>query len=261
MDSIFKATIENLLERCSEFGEIDADRINETLVHVLKNKDSSASASLAELERRWYASLPVPDYTVYEHHDYIAELWGCWVIYSRKYLKNFQKDNSFTRTRSILSVLENPKTVLDLGCGFGHTAAAWKELIPDANVIGTNVPDTLQMSVAESMGNDYGFTMMETPPETNVDVVFASEYFEHIENPIAHLRMLVARCNPRLLLVANAFGQNAIGHFVDYEVGHKHYHGKHMSRVFTFAMNKLGYVRVNTRLWNQRPALWARAEG
>lgn len=256
--SIFTETIDDLIARCVAHTPLDVPRILDTVTHVLKSNDSAASPALAALEKRWYDSLPNPDYSVYAHPDYIAEAWGCWVIYSRKYLKNIQKPNSFTSKRSIVSVLNDPKVILDLGCGYGHTAAAWKEIIPAAKVIGTNVPDTLQMSVATELGEQYGFSMLSEPPECDASVVFASEYFEHIENPVQHLRYIVQRTRPRLMLTANAFGQKAIGHFVDYQVGHNRVHGKQMSRVFTYAMNRLGYTRVNTNLWNQRPALWAR---
>lgn len=256
--TIFDESLGDLLDRCAEFTDIDRDYIEEQAWIAVKERDHQASPALLALEKRWYDSLPTPDYGVYAEDNYIADLWGCWMIYSRKYLRNIQGANSLTRGHSVFDHIKDAALILDLGCGFGHTAAAWKTLIPEATVIGTNVTDTLQYTVAESIGREYGFDMEPEAPRCAADLVFASEYFEHFERPIEHLIAVVQTSAPRLFLTANAFGQRAIGHFINYRVGSRIVHGKQMGRVFTAAMGKLGYRRVKTKMWNQRPALWAR---
>ena len=113
------------------------------------------------------------------------------------------------------------------------------------------------MKVAEQLGIEYGFTMRDDLFECEADVVFASEYFEHFLDPITHLREMVRMMKPKIIITANAFGQRAIGHFVDYTIGSLTYEGNQMNKVFTFAMNRLGYTRIKTNMWNQRPTLWA----
>ena len=48
--------------------------------------------------------------------------------------------------------------------------------------------------------------------EKNIDLVFASDYFEHFESPIKHLNE-VLKVNPKLIVVANSFGSVSVGHF------------------------------------------------
>ena len=254
--SIATETFDDLIDRCTKYTPLDRPRLHETVKAVLRSSNSAASAALAELEKQWYASLPTPDYSVYAHHDYIAEMWGCWSIYSRKYLRNIQSDNSLNAKRGILSAMGKLNCVVDLGCGFGHTAAMWKEMAPDAEVIGTNIADTLQMKVAIDIGNEYGFTMLDELPACRADVLFASEYFEHIDQPIEHLFDVIKATSPQVMLIANAFGQKAIGHFLEYTVNNRQYRGEDMSKVFAFFMRKFGYRRVKTKMWNQRPAMW-----
>ncbi len=256
--SVFDETLDALLDRCASFADLDRETISHETLLAVKARDHQASPALKALETRWYNSLPKPDYGVYGADNYIADLWGCWIIYSRKYLRNIQGANSLTKGHSVLSHLDDSRLILDLGCGFGHTAAAWRELIPTAKVIGTNVSNTLQFRVAEVMGTQYGFDMKSEAPKCEADLIFASEYFEHFERPIEHLIEVVETTSPRKFLTANAFGQRAIGHFINYKVGSRTVHGKQMGRVFTAAMGKLGYRRVKTKMWNQRPALWAR---
>lgn len=260
--SVFDESLDSLLARCRQYQDIPCKEIQDIAATIVRASDSAAHPAMLSLEEKWYESLRTgqPLYAVYSDPLYVAEAWGCWAIYSRKYLRNFQGDNSLRPGVSILHSLRDATSVVDLGCGYGHTAAAWRELLPDAEVIGTNVPGTLQMTVARQMGEQYGFSMSDTLPRVSASVVFASEYFEHIEAPLAHLSEIVRAMQPRVMLVANAFGQRAIGHFVQYRVGSKWIHGKHMSRVFGIAMKRLGYRRVKTKLWNQRPALWMRTE-
>ena len=60
-------------------------------------------------------------------------------------------------------------------------------------MFGTNLDGTLQMSVARTMAADYDFTMAGDPNDLAgpTDLVFASEYFEHIDAPISHLDMIL----------------------------------------------------------------------
>ena len=52
----------------------------------------------------------------------------------------------------------------------------------------------------------------------DVDLIFASEYFEHFYEPIAHLKDILDNCNPKFLVCANGFTGDAIGHFDFYRV-------------------------------------------
>jgi SAM-dependent methyltransferase len=199
------------------------------------------------LESRWYESLAAgePDYSVYDHDDYLAELWGCWIIYSRRYLRNHVRKGP---------PLEG--TIADLGCGFGFTSAALTE-IADGEVVATNLPGTIQWRLADTVSARYPFTLL---PELDapVDAVFASEYFEHFPAPVAHLRELVEVGRPTMLIHASTFGQPSTGHFTEYDIDGDTVSGQAAARRFRAELGELGYTRLDVPAWNNRPEYWTR---
>lgn len=212
---------------------------------------------LRELHLRWYESLRqgTPDYSVYADNFYLAELWGCWIVYSRKYLRELRRPN-ILHTHDFFTEVGNMKRIMDLGCGFGYSTIALKELWPEAEVIGTNLQGTLQFEVASGLGQKHGFRMIDEQDTVSqpVDLIFASEYFEHIEKPVDHLTDLIHKVNPDRWLIANTFGPDAIGHFDEYEVNGATLSARETSQVFNQTLKDAGYEKVKTKFWNNRPA-------
>jgi SAM-dependent methyltransferase len=222
-----------------------------------------AEGPTGDLERRWYMSLSrdigSPDYTVYADPFYLADIWLCWTMYSRRGLLELCKPLITTRG-SVISVIGKTQRVVDLGCGFGYTTAALKEIFgADTQVIGTNRRDSFQYRVAEVLGQQRGFEMTEQYRGPPVDVVYASEYFEHFPEPLAHAYEVLSCTRPRYLIVANGFNGRAIGHFNHYLHEQKLYSASTMSKMFNRLLRALGYRSLKTRIWNNRPAIWCRA--
>ena len=212
------------------------------------------------LEKQWYKSLDNgnPDFTVYDGPYYVGELWACWMKYSRPYLQAIEKPNSLPTNRILMDDLGTVKTIADLGCGLGYTTAALTQLFPTANVWATNLGNTVQMRIATKYAAQYGFGMRETVAEIAqpMDLIFASEYFEHIPNPVTHLREILDILHPRNMLIANTFTADAIGHFRSYEVDGQRLSGKKTSLLFKKELRQRGYQKMETNLWNNRPAYW-----
>lgn len=265
-----KEVLIDLLQRCGSVKPIDNDRIRtlSELAAKATNTGSQLPGELGMLLDKWYKSLIVnqPDYSVYGEDEYIAELWACWKVYSKTHLSNIQKDNSLFTT-SISNQHRNDKIIVDLGCGFAYTTASITQIFPESMVFGTNLDNTLQMSVAKTMATDYNFKMVNDASLINntADLVFASEYFEHFEQPIDHLDYIIETLNPGALLIANAFGPIAIGHFSNYQVkindiiGYETIPAKQTSKLFNSRMKYHGYDKVKTKLWNSRPAYWVKS--
>lgn len=228
-------------------------RGNEALREVLREGHA--------LEKRWYDSLQKgkPDYSVYDDDYFISDVWSCWVLYSRKYLLAMTSPKALSTGQTPVSFI-SARSVIDLGCGFGYTTAALKELFPKANVFATNIEGTLQFKVAFEVGKRAGFIVRPNIAAVGAqtDLVFASEYFEHIEDPIAHLEEILRVGRPRFLLLANAFGATAVGHFDVYKHGVQLVPGKQMGRLFNKTLRAHGYEQVKTNFWNNRPAFWAK---
>lgn len=227
------------------------------------SRSSLEPLSPLPLEVQWYRSLRESgkaDYAVYADHRYLGELWACWSIYSRKYLLDIQKRGSLPAT-TVLDAVRGRGAVVDLGNGIGMTTAALKQMLPESTVYGTNLRNTSQWTVSKVLQDRFGFQMVENLNDIKrpVGLVFASEYFEHFDEPIAHLEHVVGALNPHSLLLANAFSADAIGHFDLYT-----HHGsclgkKGVGRAFNKRLGELGYTKAPTRLWNNRPSLWMRA--
>lgn len=91
-----------------------------------------------------------------------------------------------------------------------------------------------------------------------VDFVFASEYFEHIENAVEHLTDIIDTCNPKYLIIANSFNTISIGHFNEYLHSGLKIPAKNMSKLFNLTLKKRGYIKVKTSFWNNRPSFFVR---
>jgi hypothetical protein len=263
-----KIVLEDLLERCNNAKIIDLPSIKILAEDAARatNANKSLPQQLDAILQQWYNSLSTgtPDYSVYGVDEYIAELWACWKVYSRTHLRNIQKTKSLI-THSIASVHANDKVIVDLGCGFAYTTATIKQIFPNSAVYGTNLDGTLQMKVARVMATDYSFTMKNDPSEIDdeVDLAFASEYFEHFDKPLDHLEYVVNTINPKAMLIANAFGPTAIGHFREYDIKQEDgiytkIDAKTTGKLFNKKMSTLGYTKVKTKLWNNRPAYWVK---
>ena len=208
------------------------------------------------LEAIWYRALSAGrhDYSVYGADEYIADAWHCWVGYSRGYLR-FMRAN-------LGKYFGGVRRVVDLGCGFGYTTRALRELFPDAEVVGTQIEGTLQYEVATRLGAEYGFSVVgDIASVGQVDLVFASEYFEHIYRPIEHIAEIVDEIEPGRLVVANAFGTRSAGHFESYRLDCELISPVKASRMFNDYLRARGYSSVVTGAWNNRPRLWAKEGG
>jgi SAM-dependent methyltransferase len=236
----------------------------ETVAHLKGSKlQRAASVALQRLEQRWYQSLATgaPDYGVYGEDAYVGELWACWAVYSRGYLRALL-DVSGMAEGSVVRDLGDVNAVVDLGCGFGWTTWALKELFPKAKVYGTNLEGTRQAKIAKVVGGQVGVEIVADVAEVGpVDLVFASEYFEHFPAPLDHLEYVLGQVSPRALLVANSFTARSIGHFEWYMVNGSEVTGAGASKLFNARLKAGGYSKVKTRMWNNRPAYWKLREG
>lgn len=256
-----------LLDLCSEYIDIDREKAYESALEVINEHSNKKDFTISEdnyiktLEKKWYDSIrknDCPDYSVYSDPRYICDVWVCWSHYSRNSLKALIAPKSLI-TKSVVDHIGKIKTVVDVGCGFAYTTAGLKEIFPEARVIGTNLEESYQFKVAKDLGRKHGF---EIVPDTNnlkdIDLVFASEYFEHIINPIEHAYEIIRQYRPKFIITANGFNGTAIGHFDFYDHMGKVFDNKTMSRNFNKAMRMMGYKKLETKIWNNRPMVWER---
>ena len=93
-------------------------------------------------------------------------------------------------------------------------------------------------------------------PHDQVDMIFASEYFEHFDRPMEHMKHVFDHIKPRYLVLANAFNTWSIGHFRMYFHGDQKIHESKISDVFNNYLKGLGYEKIKTDYFNDRPSVW-----
>lgn len=221
-----------------------------------KNPELIPLNHIKYIEDTWFAALDKNeiDYSVYGDVLYFMEVWACWSIYSRTYLRDMFKDVY------ISNLFKTNKSIIDLGCGIGYTTIALKEQYPHLEVYGTNLKDTEQWKFCKLLEQTNDINMIENHTELeSVDIVFASEYFEHIISPISHLKSIL-KLSPKVLIISSSFGTRGIGHFYQYEHNGKMIHMKSINKIFNDTLRANGYTKQSTTLWNNTPNIWVKVE-
>lgn len=269
-----KAKIPDMLEyarNCALLTDVDFNKVYNDCINTVRYYQGAKEARFEmthplKLQEYWYESLERgnPDYSVYNGAEMLSDMWACWKIYSREYLKSMVSPKSMpyidevtgkTFTKAIKDDM-SVKHVLDLGCGIGYTTAALAEIFPNAKVYGTNVKFGYQVEIARCMSTMYKFNLVhELSDVPQVDLVFASEYFEHFEDPVSHLKE-VLNLNPKYMIMANAFSAQSVGHFNQYYYEGVKYDAKSYGRIFNKFLRAEGFLSVKTNCYNNRPTYW-----
>lgn len=258
---------------------IVAKAIIKSSIQYYKGKEYCNAPYLKDLQEQWYNSLdplfvPKPDYSIYDEKYYFTDLWACWNVYSRNYIKAITKNETSFKT-PLVKFFGGVKTIFDLGCGVGYTTSALKQIFPNAKVFGVNLGSTKQYKFCKVMAEKYGWnlidekTMYENNADTH-DLIVALEYFEHIEHTLDHLDRLISEFRPKFWYIANSFNTKSVGHFTEYKSSklsvppegnqplmEEFVHNQNIiSRKFNKMLRDKGYEKIKTNLWNQKPMVW-----
>tara|TARA_R100000995_G_C3479228_1_gene122836 strand:- start:1167 stop:1985 length:819 start_codon:yes stop_codon:yes gene_type:complete len=254
-----KELLTEFLEDYNSLHKINIEKSKELIKQAIfyYQKKIKIPRYVKQLEDKWYNTF---DYTIYDDQYYFTDLWACWNLYSRQYVLSIQKD------KKIFEFLkQNIKSIVDLGCGIGYSTAMLKQMFPVFDVYGTNLPTTKQYNFCCEMGKTYKFQVTDNVQNINkkIDLIFASEYFEHIETPTDHIKKIIETLEPKCLFLANSFNTKSVGHFIKYKqqnnLSTEIYDQSLASRKFNKFLRNLDYVSVKTTLWNNRPRLWIKS--
>ena len=249
-----------------EFGidiELSNKMIKDNFKYYKKHDIESISS---ELEKKWYKSLEIdlPDYSVYQDKNYYVDIWCCFVMYSRTYIKHLTTKGTmkhrYELEESIAEIIDRVSTsVIDMGCGLGYSTAGLKEVFANQKVYGYNIKDSDQFRFNQLVSKQYNFDMVgDYTTIGNIDTIFASEYFEHFERPIEHLQDIVKHLNPKYLIIANSFNTKSIGHFHKYKHNEEVIDETKISKRWNNELVKLGYTKLHPTIFNHNPSLFVR---
>ncbi len=247
--------VQTFVDDYSSLFDLDRGKLNDAIdIAIRCHKGKLQSSVVVELAEVWYESLKLqkPDYSVYSHENYIVDIWLCWQFFSRNYLREVRK----------YEIQENVKSVLDLGCGIGYTSIALKRLFRGAIVYGLNMKDTYQYNFCYEMSHSYGFKMVSDYTNLKeINLLFASEFFEHVESPMDYFRDLMKFIRPSLLIISNSFNTYGVGHFTTYtDSVAGHIPQERISRLFNQLICDSGYIKLDTGFWNNKPTIWKYVE-
>lgn len=215
-----------------------------------KKEKRISTSPMLPLEDRWYKSLETsPDYGVYEDEYYFVDLMACYWIFSRGYVVNLGKKVFDNRTKSLSEKFE-VSSMIDIGCGLGDTTNDFKKIFPNATIYATNLPSPQ----LEYCKQNIDAKILTDIPSIHIDLVFASEFFEHLKYPISYLDKVIRVNTPNVLILANSFNTKSIGHFKEYEGIDQ----KFISRAFNWRLRELGYIKMKTAIWNDKPSVWVK---
>lgn len=229
-------------------------------VEALYYEYCDGNPGLKDVYDEWELSVKEnePAFELYGHDLYMNEAFNCWKLYSRRYLLLLKK---YLARPDCAIQMDDVKTVLDLGCGCGYTTAGLSSIFPDATVIGTNLAGTLQYRIAEDVCRDFpNCIICDESHNANLhkapDLVFASEFFEHLTEPLELLDAIITKYQPKYFVFANTFTKMSLGHFEKYWADGRSLDGKRMSREFLKRLRSHGYVKVPTQFFNNRPSIY-----
>lgn len=268
LEKISKEDLNEFAEICKSLFSINKDEfIKEVNLHYKWHEGGKIPEKNEILQNAWYESLSInsPLYSVYNEIYYLADLFACWKVYSRKYLKSIidqkslaSKDDhlNFYNLKSISEKITEKGSklkIVDVGCGIGYSTLALSEIFEGHEVYGTNLKGTTQWDLCEKLG----VNLLEDVKEIGkIDCILAFEYFEHFQDPVEHLKYLVATSDPEYFIIANSFGTTSVGHFLEQDYNGSKVPSKGFGRIFGNEMRKLGYVKQNTTIFNNKPSFW-----
>ncbi len=100
-------------------------------------------------------------------------------------LNFFEQDNSYFAEYKILQLKEllvqDPRRILDFGCGIGRSVAFLKQYFPKAHVVGGDVSPA-SLALAKKTYPDVSYLLLEGEwsEQNKFDLIFVSNVFHHI---------------------------------------------------------------------------------
>jgi len=91
-------------------------------------------------------------------------------------------------------------TILDYGCGLGDAMPVYRAAYPHASLIGMDISEVAIMKCSEVFGEFAQFIKGDYTDVPQVDVIIASNIFEHLSDDIRRAAHLLAKCHDLFII-------------------------------------------------------------
>jgi len=202
----------------------------------------------------WWWNKHYKDFSRYSSWQYLYAALNCFVEYSRwNVIVGLENLESWDLIKEIDSVV-------DVGAGIGLSTMLLADSLPWADVHYNNIP-----SIQVDFFKKHKHQRIKLSSERDLvkhgpfDLILASEYFEHFEEPIKQLEFLQNEVGFKIMIVSNSFTAKSYGHFKSYIIEGREYEPRQMSAIFNSVLEGPDYDRPKVaKSWNLHPQIFIR---
>ena len=194
--------------------DLDVDAVRTLCESGARFNSGDKSCRVEELWTLWqsYLAGDVTLEDVYRSHLYLSDAWSSWAVHSRKNLREAFGPRFVDG--GLLNAVSDPRAIVDLGNGLGITTRVMAEAYPEALVVGTNIPGSIQEAIASTYSGGMFAQFSDTYEAKEflnasgierAGLVVGLEYFEHFEIPLAHLAEVLMLLDPAAIAIGHAW--------------------------------------------------------
>jgi len=120
-------------------------------------------------------------------------------------------------------------TILDFGCGLGDAMPIYHKAFPDAKLVGIDISEQAIQKCKRKYDSIASFISGDHNSVPNVDVIIASNVFEHLTDDVLIATHLLKKCKQLMIIVpfreqkplssehVNTYAENYFRHIADYK--------------------------------------------
>lgn len=236
------------LRRMNLFVVAQSDFDRATILTLPMDKKASMAFEEQELDNWWYDNYK--DFSRYASWHYLYAGLNCFDRFSKPcaiYAKQYLGDREI-------------KSIVDVGGGIGLSTMLLADLFPEAKVYYNNITPSLQADFFEAHKHyctniPQAMTEKEMLQHGPFDMLFASEYFEHFEDPQQQTNFLLDKVGFKYLVINNSFNVKAYGHFKEFKCVGETLAPKQMSKMWLRTVRSW-YNELDVKCWNGRPKIF-----
>lgn len=225
-----------------------------------QNKEQYGCDYFGASTKLWYDTYRESgnDDALYDLPEYLWCCIGSYICSSKQYVQKIAK--AFEKMQV------KPKKILDFGAGVGLATYDLAEAFPDATIYYYNISKN-QLSLFQQMLEKWpkeNIVLIDKVDDLrDIDVVFCSELFEHIKEPVSLFKYVSEIHGVKMILEASSFRfSDVAGHYETFKFDDEIVSCNETQKRFNKNVRKLGFESSSKlygiSCWNNRPNIWCK---